>query len=215
MGWIQNWGSLSWPAFYLDFETVTTALPLYAENSPYEQIVTQYSIHQCSQPGKVTRHLEYLADASRDCRRELAEQLISDLDIQGSIIVYSSFEKTRIRGLASSFPDLADALSALEKRLFDIMSVVKKNFYHPEFCGSYSIKKVLPVMVPELSYDGLSIGDGDTAITRFARMARGQRSGTEGAQIRADMLAYCKMDTFAMVRLHERLSSISEGASFI
>jgi hypothetical protein len=198
-----------WPAYYLDFETVMTAVPLHKEVSPYEQIVTQYSIHKCKELGKVTRHLEYLADATRDCRRELAERLIEDLGTEGSIIVYSSFEKTRIRDLARRFPDLAVRLSALEGRLFDIMCVTKKNFYHPEFCGSYSIKKVLPVLAPELSYDELSAADGDTATTRFARMARGEISREEEIEIRTDLLVYCRMDTYALVRLHECLLSIS------
>ena len=151
------------------------------------------------------RHSEYLADAARDCQRDVAEALIAALGDHGAIIVYSGFEKTRITALRDAFPDLAAALDAILGRLVDLLSVITEYVSHPDFKGSYSIKKVLPVLVPELSYQGLAVRDGDTAITRFARMARGEITGSDVAPTRQQLLEYCKLDTFAMLRLHEAL----------
>lgn len=200
-----------WPAFYLDFETVMTALPLYDGAPPFKQITTQYSLHKCAAPGVIETHREYLSDPARDCERELAERLIGDLEDKGSIIVYSSFEGTRLKALAARFPDLADELAAIQNRLFDLLSVLRKGFYHPAFGGSFSIKRTLPALVPGLSYDGLDIGNGDTAVARFAKMAMSQLSPTETSETRAALLAYCKRDTEAMVRLHESLLGAARG----
>jgi hypothetical protein len=194
-----------WPAYYLDFETLMTAIPLWSDIAPHEQIVTQYSIHVCDRPGKTIGHREYLANHTRDCRRELAERLIEDLGDKGSIITYSQFEKTQINGLAKRFPDLAPALRKCVGRLYDLEQVFKQAVYHPDFCGRTSIKVTLPALVPSMTYQGLSIADGDCALASFAKMASGKCTQAEINQIRADLLTYCKQDTLAMVRLHERV----------
>ncbi len=182
-----------------------TAIPLYPDLAPYAQLPTQYSIHKCSEPGHVTAHSEYLADPSRDCRRELAERLIADLKGAGSIIVYTSFEKTIINGLARLYPDLAADLNLLIGRLVDLEAIIKKNFYHPSFHGRTSIKRTLPVLVPEMSYDGLDIGDGFTAMSVFALMAFDKYDDDEAETLKKQLLVYCKQDTLAMVKLHEQL----------
>src|SRR5207245_8424694 len=128
--------------------------------------------------------------------------LIEKLGDCGSIIVYSNFEETRIKALQAAFPDLADRLQAILNRLNNVLPVIEDHVCHPDFRGSFSIKKVLPALVPQLSYAGLDVADGDTAITRFARMARGEISGTDIEVTRQRLLDYCKLDTFAMVRLH-------------
>jgi hypothetical protein len=197
--------SVRWPCYYLDFETVMTAIPLWSDIAPHEQIVTQYSIHVCKKPGKTIAHREYLANHTRDCRRELAERLIQDLGEVGSIISYSQFEKTQINGLAKRFPDLAPALKKCVGRLFDLEKVFIQAFCHPDFCGRTSIKVTLPALVPDMTYKGLPISDGDCALASFAKMASGKCTQAEINQIRADLLAYCKQDTLAMVRLHERV----------
>ena len=202
--------SILWPAFYLDFETFMTAIPVYPDIAPYTQLVNQYSVHLCSAPGEVIEHREYLADASRDCRRELAEQLVADLKGDGSIIVYSSFEKTTIKGLIGLFPDLSDDLNDLIKRLVDLEAIIRKNFYHPRFHGRTSIKKTLPALVPDMSYDDLDIGDGGTAMAVFAFLAQGKYDAAEAAAMREHLLRYCEQDTLAMVRLHERLFLLTQ-----
>ena len=195
---------IDWPAFYLDFETVKSSIPLYIGTTPHEQVVTQYSVHVCKKPGVVLDHRDFLADPSRDCRRELAERLLEDLEDCGAIVVYSSFEKTVLGNLGKLFRDLKPDLDGCIDRLFDLEKAFKNWFYHPEFRGRTSIKVTLPALV-DLSYDGLAIADGDTAVAKFARMARGEVTGHAAREVRQALLEYCKRDTLAMVRLHERL----------
>lgn len=194
-----------WPAFFLDFETVKTAMPLYPNIAPHTQILTQYSIHKCSEFGNVVDHLEYLADPTNDCRRELAERLIEHLEEEGSIVVYSTFEKTMINKLKELFPDLSQELDLIIDRLVDLHKIIRENFYHQDFHGSTSIKKVLPVLVPDMSYDGLEIAEGDSAMAAFAYMALGRYDETEVNSIRNHLLEYCKKDTEAEVRVFEKL----------
>lgn len=202
-----------WPAYYLDFESVMTVLPLYPGIAPFEQVLTQFSIHRCSALGQIDDHSEFLADHACDCRRELAERLIADLGEEGSIIVYSPFELSRINELAALFPDLRQRLAALAERIFDLLPIIRGGYYDAEFYGSFSIKSVLPVLVPQLSYASLAIGDGDAAISHFARLALNQYADVETAQIRKSLLEYCKLDTLAMVRLHEQLWQRAVGAA--
>jgi hypothetical protein len=197
--------AIQWPACYLDFETVMTALPLYPDVAPYTQIPTQYSIHKCTSVGVVDSHSQYLSDLRRDSRRELAEQLIVDLQGKGSIISYSSFEKTTINGLATLFPDLEGYLGGLVQRLFDLEAVIRDNYYHPSFHGRTSAKSTVPALVPDMSYATLNIKEGDSASAAFARMAMGQHTDEETESVKNDLLEYCRQDTLAMVKLHERL----------
>jgi len=127
---------------------------------------------------------------------------------EGSILVYGNFEKTRLTALRSSCPDIEAELNALVNRLVDLCGIVTNNVYHPQFRGSFSIKAVLPALVPDLSYAGLAVADGDKAITRFARIARGEIAGVAVAETRDQLLEYCKLDTLGMVRLHEVTSDM-------
>ncbi|HDL60225.1 MAG TPA: DUF2779 domain-containing protein [candidate division WOR-3 bacterium] len=197
--------TISWPAYYLDFETVMTAIPLYSGIAPYTQIPTQYSIHKCSEPGRVIDHFEYLADPSKDCRRELAKNLINHLKGRGSIITYGNFEKNIVTSLGRVYQDLSRELNSLVDRMVDLESIIRKNYYHPEFHGSTSIKKTLPVLVPDMSYDDLKIADGDSAMVSFAYLALGKYKDREAETIKRNLLEYCKRDSFAMVRLHQQL----------
>lgn len=204
--------SVEWPAYYLDFETVMTAIPLYPGVAPYTQIPTQYSIHKCSDFGKIEKHFEYLADPFQDCRRELALNLIENLEGEGSIVSYSGFEKTTIKGLIALFPNLAGELSELIERIVDLEKIIKDGFYHPAFHGKTSIKMTLPALVPGMSYEGLAISGGDNAMAAFAYMAMGTYSDEEAEEIKKDLLEYCGQDTLAMVRLHEKLMLLAEHA---
>ena len=197
--------SILWPAYYLDFETVMTAIPLYPDIAPYTQIPTQYSIHKCSEPDHIIDHFEYLADPSKDCRRELAENLINDVKGKGSIIVYSNFEKTIINSLCGVYPDLKRELNFLIDRVVNLESIIKRNFYHPDFHGSTKLKKTLPTLVSNMFYDGLEIVDGDEAMATFAYLALGKYKKTEVESIRRNLLEYCKRDSLAIVKLHQRL----------
>jgi predicted RecB family nuclease len=203
--------SIEWPCHYLDFETVATVLPVYCGHGCYRQTLTQFSIHHRDSMDSEPRHSEYLADATKDCERELAEALIENLGDHGSIVVYSNFEETRIKALRDRFPNLAERLQAILDRLKDLRPVIEDYVYHPDFGGSFSIKRVLPALVRDLSYEGLNVADGDTAITRFARMARGEVSDEVVEVTRQQLLDYCKTDTLAMVRVHEVLFHLSAG----
>jgi len=201
--------TITWPCHYLDFETVATTLPLHPGYGCHQQVLTQFSIHHRDAPTAGLRHSEYLADATRDCQRELAEALIASLGRFGSILVYSGFERTRIKDLQRTFPDLSAAFEALLNRLVDLFPIIRANIYHPQFKGSFSIKHVLPALVPAMSYKGLAIRDGETAVTQFARMARGEITGPGIQTTRQQLLEYCSLDTLAMVRLHETLWKIA------
>lgn len=196
---------IPWPCHYLDFETVATVRPLYKGHACHQQVLTQFSIHHRDSIESECRHSEYLADPKKDCEKELAEELIRALGKKGSVIVYSGFEKTRIQALQARFPTLSKQLQAILDRIVDLLPVIRDHVYHPDFRGSFSIKAVLPALVPALSYKGLAIASGDTAIARFARMARGEVTGAAAAATRGALLKYCALDTMAMVRLHEVL----------
>ena len=203
--------AIVWACYYLDFETAATVLPLCVGQGCHQQVLTQFSIHHWDRIGGELHHTEFLADATRDCQRDLAETLIRDLGQHGSIIVYTSFEKTRITALQGLFPDLAQPLQSILNRLVDLHPIIADHVYHPDFRGSFSIKKVLPALVSDLSYEGLPIRDGEMAVTQFARMARGEIVGDDIETTRRQLLEYCKVDTLAMVRLHEKLLELASS----
>jgi predicted RecB family nuclease len=192
---------------------MATVMPLYDGHGCHRQVLTQYSVHNRAAPDAEFGHSAFLADATRVEERQLALALIDILGQEGSIVVYSSFEKTRISALCDAYPDLKQPLSALLARLVDLHAIVINNVYHPKFKGSFSLKSVLPALVPDLSYRGLAVADGDTAITRFARMARGEIAGDGVATTRDQLLEYCRRDTLAMVRLHEVLAQMGQWTS--
>jgi hypothetical protein len=198
--------SVSWPAYYLDFETVMTAIPLYPDIAPYTQLPTQYSIHKCSDIGLITDHREYLADPSQDCRRELAERLINDLEEDGSIIVYSNFERVVINSLGRLYPDLLEKLTPLLQRIVDLEALIRRNFYHPGFHGRASIKVTGPVLASDISWGNLEIAEGGSAMATFAYLALGKYGSQEAEAMKKNLLEYCQQDTLAMVKLHQRLA---------
>lgn len=199
---------IQWPAFYLDFETFMTAIPLFQDTAPYARVPFQYSIHVCSEGFGCVIHCEYLADPTRDCRRELAERLFEDLKGEGSILVYTSYEGGIIKGLADMFPDLEKELDSLLDRIVDLEKIIRSHVYYPGFHGRTSIKAVLPVVVPGMSYDELGIKEGDTAMTTFIYMMLGKYSAEEMEEQRKDLLEYCKQDTWGMVALHKALLTL-------
>jgi hypothetical protein len=193
------------PIHYLDFEAVSPHLPWFADRPPYDATPFQYSLHTRAQAEAEAVHRDYLAPVSGDWRRELINHLLADLGASGSILVYSSYEKTRLRGLAAIFPDLSAKIEATISRLFDLEKVVKKGYVHPGFGGRTSIKKVLPILAPDLSYATLEIGNGDDAAACFAFMRVGVTPESSHAAVRAALLMYCHQDTLALVRLHDYL----------
>lgn len=199
---------IQWPACYLDFETISTAIPLYEDIAPYTQIPVQFSAHICSKPGEILEHHQYIADPTADPRLGIIKKLLKVLNKCKSIIVYSSFEKGRINELAKGFPEYADNLYECIDRLFDLEPIFKKYYIHPEFHGKTSIKKVMPVLIPEMSYDHLGINDGLSATASLVKLARNEFNPEEAENITKQLTDYCKLDTLAMVRVHEQLANL-------
>ena len=196
------------PIHYLDFETVSTCMPVYSGLAPYTQIPTQYSLHVRNGKGGLD-HLEYLADGSSDCRREFIETLLEDAGSKGSIVVYSHFENTTLTNTQKWFPDLKDDIECVKNRLVDMEKLISKFVYHPKFNGRTSIKVVLPVLVPEMDYSELEISNGDDALAMFYRIIMGQLHPDSVESTKLALMEYCKLDTLAMVRIHDVLTELA------
>ena len=160
------------PASYLDFETFSPAIPLYACTSPYQRIPFQWSLHHDDGAGEV-RHFEFLADGDVDPRREFTETLLKAIEwLTGPIIVYSPFEATVLRVLAAVLPDLSGPMLAVIDRMIDLLPIIRSHVTHPDFLGSNSIKVVGPALVPGFTYDDLDgVADGNEASAVFYRLA--------------------------------------------
>jgi hypothetical protein len=203
-------GGFGPPAFYLDFEAFLPAVPLYPGTRPYQTIPFQWSLHHADSSGGVS-HREFLADADSDPRRPFAETLIAA--VKGSklpIIVYSSYEQTRLAELAAHFPDLAKPLRSIIRRLADLLPIVRSAVYHPKFDFSSSIKTAAPALCPDVTYDDLDeVADGGAASTAFWLMASRRADAATSMRLRKSLLAYCCRDTWAMVRLHQALIGLA------
>ena len=211
-GLMDTLGKWHQPWHYLDFETVSSCMPMYAGLQPYTQIPTQYSLHIMDSGGDL-KHLEYLAEGTYDCRREFVEKLLADLEPKGSIVVYSHFEKTILTRIQNWFDDLESDIERVKSRLVDMEKLISKFVQHPGFKGRTSIKVVLPVLVPEMDYSELEISSGDDALVMFYRIAMGQVHPDRVDSTRLALLEYCKLDTLAMVRIHEVLLRLAYGNS--
>ncbi len=201
------------PAHYLDFESISPAIPLYPGTRPYQVIPFQWSLH--SGDGRAAlSHRELLAGGAVDPRREVAEGLIAALvGDDAPVLVYSAFERTRIQELEDLFPDLLPALRRIRVRLFDLLPVIRRHLYHPGFDFSFSIKSVAPALAPDLAWDDLgAIAEGTAASAAIASLAAGRVPAGEQATLRAALRAYCARDTLALARLHGALRELAREA---
>ena len=207
---IRNFtNGLNYPLYYLDFETIGPAVPKYNGSRPYQQLVFQYSLHIQENSTSVIEHREYLADPSQDPRVGFIEQLLEDCGTSGDILVYNiGFERGKLNDLIEVFPEYSNELGSVVNRLKDLMIPFQQKWYYtPEMKGSYSIKYVLPALVPELSYDGLPIKEGATASNTFLSMVNRTFEG-DVEETRRQLLEYCKLDTYAMVKILEKLLQV-------
>ncbi|MFQ6078505.1 MAG: DUF2779 domain-containing protein [Thermodesulfobacteriota bacterium] len=193
-----------YPIHFLDFETVNPAIPRYTDTGPYQVLPFQWSDHILSKEGSLT-HKEYLCSEDKDPREELTESLLESLGDKGSICTYGPYEKTVISGLAKNLPRHRDRLDALRDRCKDLLSRIRRGYYHPGFNGSFSLKSVLPVLVPSLSYEDLSIQEGTMAGIEYLKMIAPETPTDEKERIRRELLEYCGQDTLAMVKIREEL----------
>ena len=166
---------LEYPRYFLDFECIQFAIPVWVGTRPYQQIPFQFSCH-IERVQHKTEHEEFLDVTGLDPRRQFAETLLTTCGDRGPVIVYNqSFEKRIIKELAEQFDDLAEALLSINARIFDLLPIVKNHYYHPDMKGSWSIKKVLPCLVPELSYEALGkVQDGTQAQQAYLQIYEGR-----------------------------------------
>lgn len=193
----------------MDFETFNPAIPLFDHNRPYQQIPFQYSLHyQKSVKSDVTHH-EFLGDGRNDPRIKFIESLLQNTKEKGDILVYNQTFETRIlKELARDFPEFKREIEERLSRIIDLMiPFQKKLYYHPKMNGQYSIKAVLPALIPKLRYSDLNIQEGGMASNTYSQLSV-ETDKTLIQQIRKDLFEYCKMDTFAMVMILKKLNEI-------
>lgn len=199
------------PAYFLDFETIQFAVPVWMGTRPYQQIPFQFSMHTLDASGKLASKA-FLDLSANDPSRPFAASLIAVCGNSGAIFVYNAgFEGARIRELAERYPELAADLLAIKGRLVDLHPITKAHYYHPSQKGSWSIKAVLPAIAPDLSYDALTgVKNGGMAMEAYLEAIHPDTEPARKAEIEQHLLDYCGLDTFAMVRLWQFLAGRNE-----
>ena len=202
---------LKYPLYYLDYETISAAVPLFDNSSPYETIPFQFSLHVQSKRGDDLKHIEFLHTGTNDPRPAFLEALVKACRKRGSVVVYNKpFESGVNNKLALRFPAYAADLSKINARMVDLLiPFSRRHLYHPQMEGSASLKSVLPAFVPDLTYEGLAIDNGEIASITYSRCIRGLVPEDEKQQIFEDLREYCKLDTLAEVKLVEVLHHYS------
>lgn len=199
------------PIHFLDFETMAYAVPRFAGMHPYEGAPFQYSCHVLHRNGRLG-HREYLHQDMSDPRPALAHSLVQHIGPAGSVIAYNAgFERMVLADLARAVPEIAAKLDSIAARLWDQREVFCRYYDHPGFLGSTSIKYVLPVIVPGLSYADLAIQQGEDAQAVWSEMIACQDASAR-AQMAADLRDYCQLDTYAMVEIQRALEKVAASA---
>jgi hypothetical protein len=206
---------LKYPLYFLDYETFASAIPLYNGIRPFEQLPFQYSLDVIEQPGSLLVHREYLAQGQAYPLPGLLASLQADMSPVGSVIVWNkAFEMGCNDAMAALHPEFTSMLGLINDRIYDLMEIFSNGWYvNPGFMGSASLKKVLPVIAPELSYKELGIGEGLTAQIRWMKAARGELTSRETNDVYQDLMKYCGQDTLAMVKIFEHLKKLKPSES--
>jgi hypothetical protein len=205
----QFLGELKYPLYFLDYETLMSLVPYFDGHRPYQQVPFQYSLHILKTPDAELEWYEYLHRDNSDPARPLTEQLIKDIGDVGTVLVwYEGFEKARNKELGDMLPEYKAAMDAINDRVIDLMLPFKNKLYDDPRCeGSASIKQVLPVLCPELSYKSLGIQEGGSAQRLWMEAVLDDKRAGQKDQILADLLEYCKLDTLAMVEIYRKLAN--------
>jgi predicted RecB family nuclease len=185
-------------------------VPRYPLTRPYQAIPVQWSNHIEQESGVLIHH-EFLHDNGSEPRRRWAEALIESLGEGGTICVYSAYERAILEQLAEAFPEFRAPVRQIIKRLWDLYPIIREHYYHPAFEGSYSMKSVLPALVPSMGYDDLAIREGGQAASEYYRMIFVETDWVEQLSIREALLRYCQRDTLAMVELRKVLKEKAES----
>jgi len=206
--------TLSYPLYFLDFETMQPAVPQFSGTKPYQQIPFQYSLHYIEKEDGEIKHKEFLAVSGEDPRRGIAEALCRDIPMDVCTTAYNkAFECTRLKELADIFPDLAEHLLNIRNHIVDLLVPFQSGFYYNKAMGgSFSIKSVLPAIFPddpELDYHNLEgVHNGSEAMNIFPQIQFMEPEEQEKA--RHNLLKYCELDTYAMVKVWQELVRVSE-----
>ena len=206
---------LKYPLYFMDFETINPAIPLFDRTSPYQHIPFQFSVHQVTEEGASPNHFSFLADVTGDPRPSFMAELIDSIGPKGSIIAYNAaFEQNILKECAQVMPWYGDWIENSCSRLVDLMSPFRDFlYYHPDQHGSISLKQVMPALTG-ISYEDLPINKGDTASREYLRINFGDASEAEQACTRAHLLQYCCQDTCGMVEMVNKMHGlISQGTS--
>jgi hypothetical protein len=197
---------IAYPLYFFDFETIMPCIPMFDMSRPYQQIPFQYSLHYKQDKTEEIEHFEHLAQTDGDPRIGLIKQLIDNTKRAGSILVYNiGFERARLKEMQRDFPEYLEALENIILRLRDLMTIFRKPQYFTESMeGKYSIKNLLPDLCPELSYSNLEIKKGEDASGAFLSLYE-EKEPKKINETRENLLNYCKMDTYAMVKILEVL----------
>jgi len=200
---------LEYPLIFLDYETYVSAIPKVDKFSPHQHIPIQISIHILDS-NRDLKHYEYLAENIEDSPVGLIEFMRKTIPPKGNLISWhASFENTRNKEIANIFPEYSDFLLGLNERTFDLETIFKDDYRHPGFKGRTSIKKVLPVLCPEFSYQELEIQNGTEAMENWEKMIFDpDLEDSEIEKIKVSLLEYCKLDTQAMVEIFKHLLEI-------
>lgn len=206
-------GELHYPLYFFDFESIQPAVPEFQGTRPYQQICFQYSLHCLESEGAPLKHMEFLAESGEDPNRKIAESICKDIPKDACVLVYNdSFEKTRLGELADMFPDLADHLRNVRDSIKDLLVPFQKGYYYlPAMGKSFSIKSVLPALFPddpELNYHNLEgdVHNGGEAQSIFPKIK--DMPPEEAKRARESLLKYCGLDTFALVKVLEKLKEV-------
>jgi len=204
----EKLAELAPPVYFMDFETINPALPWHKGMRPFDQLPFQWSVHVMTRNGAKVKHYEFLHNADGDPRGPFLKELLAVLEehARAPIIVYNQgFESGRLNELAGWFPAYAGRIKRVQKRLWDLLPVVREHVYHPKFRGSFSIKSVLPALVPGMTYTGMGVADGAQAGVAYLKMLQEDTPKLEKKRIRSNLLQYCEQDTLAMVMLIDSL----------
>jgi len=195
--------TLTYPIYYLDYETIFPAIPVFDNASPYQQIPFQFSLHIQEKKGAGLKHIDFLHTEPGDPRLDFIAALLENCGRHGTVLVYNMGFESRInRELGQAFPRYQLELENINARMVDLLVPFRsRHLYHPDMTGSASLKNVLPAFVPDLKYDDLTIADGDTASAMYLSCVKGSASDVEKETIYKNLRIYCALDTLAEVRL--------------
>ncbi len=203
--------ALNYPLYFLDYESLAYGIPLYPGIKPYQQMVFQWSMHILYDDCREPSHAEFLSDGSSQPCYEFARALQHAIpDDGGTVVVWNkSFETGRNKELAAMYPEFSAFMHGINNRVFDLMEIFQQQHYtHPADKGSYSIKQILPILAPHLSYTHLDISHGQLASIRWFEMATNKTSSKDIPKILDDLRQYCRLDTLAMVEIYKALRKV-------